>query len=129
MCADGKVCMAMHDGAHLVAVESFVVGALLVSQLHPNHHFLLLGQILHIFFHAPQQNGPHLLLQKHSKCMIDSIVFVPLMVHQRVLSKLSTTTDIIVWPDKLQESCESGVVLLTSYRGLKRRIRAEWMTE
>ena len=46
----------------LVAVEGLVVRALLVSQLHPNHHLLLLWKVLHIFFHSPKKNGPQLLL-------------------------------------------------------------------
>ncbi len=104
-----KVAWRASRGTHLVAVESFVVGSLLVSQLHPDHHFLLLRQILYIFFHAPQQNRAQLLLHTHSKCVIDSIVFVPLMVNQtdlsNVLSKLSIkTAEILVWPDHCKKA-------------------------
>ena len=48
--------------ADLVAVEGLVVGALLVSELHPDHHLLLLWQVLHVLLHAPKKNGPQLLL-------------------------------------------------------------------
>jgi len=80
-----------------------VVGTLLVSQLHPDHHFLLLGQILYIFFHAPQQNGAQLLLHIHSKCVIHNNIFVPLMLDQTILSNIlsrlsSKTAGTRFWP-------------------------------
>ena len=52
--------------ADLVAVEGLVVGALLVGELHPHHHLLLLWQVLHVLLHAPKKNGPQLLLQPHT---------------------------------------------------------------
>ena len=48
---------------YLVAVQGAIVGALLLGQLHPDHHLLLFGQVLHILLHAPQQQGLQLRLQ------------------------------------------------------------------
>ena len=48
--------------ADLVDEEGIVVGALLVSELHPDHHLLRLWQVLHVLLHAPKKNGPQLLL-------------------------------------------------------------------
>ena len=59
-----------------------------MSQLHPDHHFLLLGQVLYIFFHAPQQNGAQLLLHIHIKCVIHSNSFMALMLNQKALSHI-----------------------------------------
>lgn len=49
--------------AHLVAVQSLVVLALLMCELHPHHHLLLLRQVFNVLLHASQQNGPQLCLQ------------------------------------------------------------------
>ena len=47
---------------HLIAIKGLVVGALLVGELHPHHHLLLLRQVLHILLHTPKKKGSQLLL-------------------------------------------------------------------
>ena len=50
----------MHPHPYVVAVQGAVVGALLLGQLHPDHHhlhFQPFGQVLLIRLHAPWQRG------------------------------------------------------------------------
>ena len=108
-------------GADLVAVERLVVGALLMGELHPHHHLLLLWQVLNIFLHAAKKNGAQLRL--HPKEQLSGICHQPcdkLMLLVQTLKGLVSDNALMLMFQKQPKVEQSFFLTTIGWGGLGR---------